>query len=149
MKIKKEMKTNKIVLYGIVTIAVLLIALNFNAITGLVTKKEPTTFITVDTDARGNAILTNGNVKLNIYGSYGNCVDRDLSLYQEREGSSRPIPLSTSIEVKKDMYGKTLPVRLCQKVEYTYGMQGKHGNFYFETEDINTGKKIRAGFTIP
>jgi hypothetical protein len=141
------MKTNKLVMYGILVLAVLLIAFNFNNLTGKAVK-EPTTYMAVAEDANGNAVLTNGKVKLTIYGMQGNCVDRTLSLYQEREESSRPIPLSTSIEVKKDMNGKTLPTSLCQKVEYEYGMQGSQGNFYFEAKDINTGKKIRAEFKI-
>ena len=142
---------NKIVLYGLIAVVVLLVAFNFNKITGQVTK-EPTTTMVVEKINEGSKYAKvdgSGSVKLTIYASQNNCVDRDLSLYQKRADNSRPLPLSTSIEIKKDMNGKSLPVRLCQKVEYQYGMQGKHGDFYFETNDLNTGKAIKATFSLP
>ncbi len=142
---------NKIILYGLIAVVVLLVALNFNKITGQVTK-EPTTTMVVEKVYEGSKYAKlddTGRIKITIYASQNNCVDRDLSLYQERADSSRPLALSTSISVKKDMNGNTLPVRLCQKVDYKYGMQGKHGDFYFETNDLNTGKAIKAEFSLP
>jgi len=145
------MKNEKIIMYGLIVVVVLLVAFNFNNITGKVTK-EPTTAMTVEKIYEGSSFAkvdATGKVKIIVYGSQGNCVDRDLSLYQIREDSTRPIPLSTSITVKKDIDGNNLPVRLCEKVVFDYGMQGKHGDFYFETKDLNTGKLIRAEFSIP
>lgn len=142
---------NKVILYGLIIVAVLLVAFNFNKITGQATK-EPTTSMAVEKVREGSkfAKMTDaGEVKVMIYGSQGNCVDRTLSLYQKRAETSRDTPLSTSIEVKKDADGNSLPVSLCQKVVYMYGMQGKHGDFYFEAKDLNTGKPIRAEFNLP
>src|SRR3989344_4076937 len=145
------MKNEKIILYGLIAVVVLLVAFNFNNITGRVTK-EPTTAITVEKIYEGSRFAKldeAGMVKVTVYGSQGNCVDRDFSLSQVREETSRPTPLSTSISVKKDMYGNSLSVRLCENVEFQCGMQGKHGDFYFETNDLNTGKPIKAEFSLP
>ncbi len=142
---------NKIILYGLIAVVVLLVAFNFNKITGQATK-EPTTTMVVEKIYSGSKFAKtddSGSVKLTIYGSQNNCIDRDLSLYQKRVDNSRPLALSTSISIKTDMNGKTLPAKLCQKVDYQYGMQGKHGDFYFEAKDINTGKTIKAEFSLP
>ncbi len=142
---------NKVILYGLIAVVVLLVAFNFNKITGQVTK-TPTTTIVVEKIYEGSKYAKldgAGQAKITIYASQNNCVDRELSLYQKRADTSKPLALSTSISVKKDMNGNTLPLKLCQKVDYQYGMQGKHGDFYFEAKDLNTGKAIKAEFSLP
>lgn len=125
------MKNNKIILYSIIVIVVLLVAFNLSKITGQTTKELPA-ILAQKMDAN--------TVRLTIYPVPGKCVDRTIALYRERtlevEGTSRPDSINKQIEIKTGSY------KMCDKpVNFEYDMSGDYkGNFYFEGTAIYKNK---------